>query len=162
MYSQGSDYYFSKIETFDRDELANSVSSRKKRRKEERRTRRLENLGIFIGKSSGKMLAKARRYSEYVSKLKSEDQEKSLDQAIIGIKVKTDLSKMQRSALRARKLKRKSSNRWKERNQKIQEERDVRQRKRQRNLQRRSDAKASKKYGRLVKKGHILPQLPKE
>ena len=56
----------------------------------------------------------------------------------------------------------KSSKKWEERNQKIQEERDLKQRKRPRNLDRRRDAKREKKYKKLVKKGHILPQLPKE
>ncbi|KAL5966449.1 hypothetical protein TSMEX_005824, partial [Taenia solium] len=171
--NKSGDYYFSKIEPFDRDELTSSASSRKKERREERRTKRLENLGIFVGKSSMKLLKKAKQFDEYASKLKLENQEKAMELnqrrawqlahlKAQGVKVKTDLLKIQKSASKARKLKQKSSNKWQERNQKIHEERDVKQRKRQRNLQRRRDVKTAKKYKRLVKKGHILPQLPKE
>ncbi|KAL5109172.1 hypothetical protein TcWFU_007160 [Taenia crassiceps] len=155
----GGDYYFSKIETFDRDELTNSAANRKRKRKEERRTKRLENLGIFVGKSV-KLLKKARQFDEYASKLKQENQEKAVELnqrrawqlahlKAQGVKVKSDLSMIRRSASKAMKLKQKSSNKWQERNRKVQEERDVKQRKRQRNLQRRRDAKAAKKYKRM-------------
>ncbi len=59
-------------------------------------------------------------------------------------------------------MKKKSSQKWKARNDKVKAEQKTKQAKRQRNLQIRSDKKRAKKYKKLVKKGHILPQLPKE
>uniref|UniRef100_A0A5K3FTS9 SURF6 domain-containing protein n=1 Tax=Mesocestoides corti TaxID=53468 RepID=A0A5K3FTS9_MESCO len=169
----GGDFYFSKIETFDEDELLNQMANKKNERKKERRNRKLENLGIFVGKSSFKTLKKAEKFNEYTSELEAKNpevafelnQRKAWQLASLkaqGVKVKADISKIRKSVQKSKKNKYKSSKKWTDRIEKTMENRDLKQKKRERNLRMRHDAKRAKKYKKLVKKGHILPELPKE
>ncbi|VDD84194.1 unnamed protein product [Mesocestoides corti] len=51
------------------------MANKKNERKKERRNRKLENLGIFVGKSSFKTLKKAEKFNEYTSELEAKNPE---------------------------------------------------------------------------------------
>ncbi|VUZ55093.1 unnamed protein product [Hymenolepis diminuta] len=168
-----SDFYFSKIETYDKDEILNPFSSQETERKERRRNKKLASLGIFVGKTTPKVLDKAMDFETKVSKLKSENPDKAAELNLKkawqlatlkaqGVKVKTEISKIKKTAKKIEKRKQQSAKRWEERQKLVKLEHTLKQRKRQRNIDNRRDNKRSKKYKRLVKRGHILPELPKE
>uniref|UniRef100_A0A0X3Q5Y6 Surfeit locus protein 6 n=1 Tax=Schistocephalus solidus TaxID=70667 RepID=A0A0X3Q5Y6_SCHSO len=168
-----SDFYFSNIEVFDKDELLNQVVEQKERRKEIRRSRKLEKYGIFTGNDSVKTLQKARAFEQQLETIQKEDPEKAMSVnqrrswllarlKAQGVKVKTDISRLKKSARKSEALKRRSSKNWKQRIDQVVSSKDAKQKKRDRNLQNRRDSKRAKKYKKLVKKGHILPQLQQE
>ncbi|KAM3175735.1 hypothetical protein ACTXT7_007940 [Hymenolepis weldensis] len=168
-----SDFYFSKIETYDKDEILNPFSTQETERKKRRRNKKLVNLGIFVGKTTPKVLDKAIDFETKVLKLKSENPDKAAELNLKkawqlatlkaqGVKVKTEISKIKKTAKKVEKRKQQSAKRWEERQKLVKLEHALKQRKRQRNIDNRRDNKRSKKYKRLVKRGHILPELPKE
>ncbi|VDO08053.1 unnamed protein product [Rodentolepis nana] len=130
-------------------------------------------MGIFVGKTTPKVLDKAIDFENKVSILKSEKPDKAAELNIKkawqlaalkaqGVKVKTDISKIKKTTKKLEKKKQQSAKRWQERQKLVKLEHSLKQRKRQRNIDNRRVSKRSKKYKRLVKRGHILPELPKE
>ncbi|BHF72829.1 hypothetical protein SprV_0401590000 [Sparganum proliferum] len=131
-----------------------------------------------VGRTSGvivnwRTLKKARAFEQQLETIQKEDPEKavSVNQRrswllarlkAQGVKVKTDISRLKKSAQKSEALKRRSSKAWKKRTDHVISSKDAQQKRRDRNLQNRRDSKRTKKYKKLVKKGHILPQLPKE
>ncbi|VDN31216.1 unnamed protein product, partial [Dibothriocephalus latus] len=165
-----SDIYFSNIEVIDKSELLNEIVNHKDRRKEIRRNRKLEKYGIYTGNDSVKTLKKAQDFEKQLETLQKEDPEKAMSLSqrrswllarlkAQGVKVKTDISRLKMSAKKSEAIKRRSSKSWKERADHVASNKDAKQKKRERNLQIRRDSKKAKKYKKLVKKGHILPQL---
>nr|CDS26509.1 Surfeit locus 6 [Hymenolepis microstoma] len=130
-------------------------------------------MGIFVGKTTPKVLDKAIDFENKVSKLKSEKPDKAAELNLKkawqlaalkaqGVKVKTDISKIKKTTKKLEKRKQQSAKRWQERQKLVKLEHSLKQRKRQRNIDNRRVSKRSKKYKRLVKRGHILPELPKD
>ncbi|CAH8869007.1 unnamed protein product [Trichobilharzia szidati] len=156
-------YYFSKIELYDPNEIANYGIQKQFQRKKRRKLAKLEREGIFIGKDPINLLKKATKISESTSSnsdITSNDlirkKWRIASLKAQGVKVKDDISLLKKSAKKVQKLKRKSAKDWKQRTEATEQKMREKQMKRTANIQARRTKKLSKKIRKARDKGRIF------
>ncbi|KAL3314077.1 surfeit locus protein [Cichlidogyrus casuarinus] len=162
--------FFSKIKVGNEELNLTATSDRKFKRTKIQNRIKNEKLGIFSGRDAKKILTKAEKQEQEMKALVVEAPEMANELQerrkwklaclkAQGIKVRDDIKLIRRSAKMQENKKKKSRKAWEKRISQQEKQKQERQTKRNEHIQARKDAKKKKRYRRLVKKGHIIPEL---